>query len=758
MNSRPRSCSPRPGYRSRAVGWSPIPTTPPRQPPTLARPSSRPRPTPADAARPASSSSPSRPSRPRRYAAGMLGQTFKGFVISRLLVEEAVDIAAEYYLAITVDREPKSPIMICSAKGGVDIEEVAESDPEAIVTPGHRRRLRPARLRATRPRRAGRPRPEGRAPVRRHRQEALQRLRQERRLARRDQPADGHRRRPGHRRRRQVRRRRQRPLPPRGAARLQEEAEEDPIEAEAHRQGVTYVRLPGDIGIMGNGAGIVMGTLDMVTREGGAPANFCDIGGGASAETVRKCLAIVLMNPNVKGVLINVFGGITRGDAVARGILEATDTMDIKVPIVVRMAGTRPRPGSSCSKGRRWCRSRIRSRRPARSSRWRRERRRMGILVGKDTRLVVQGITGAKAAPTPTRCSSTARNIVAGVTPGRGGQKFADSVPVYDSVAEAVEKDGANTQHHLRAAAVRRRRHGRGRCRRHRARHLHHRGRPRHRHRPGRPLHRGARRHLPPDRPELPRRHDARRGPASGSCRRTSSSAATSASISRSGTLTYEVVDLITKAGHGRLDLHRRRRRPGHRHDLRRRAGDVRQRRADREGAPDRRDRRRPTRRPPPPTSRTTSRSRSSASSPAARRRPASGWATPARSSLAIRARPRRRLPPSRRPASMSTTPSPTWSSGKAPRPVTPVGAMAGLHAERSEAAPSPSPKGRPASVAWPASGDHRLGVRAHPGAPSPGGAPDLRGLHGRGALRPRGLLHASASSRRGRRRLLHLA
>jgi succinyl-CoA synthetase beta subunit len=132
---------------------------------------------------------------------------------------------------------------------------------------------------------------------------------------------------------------------------FKEEAEEDPIEAEAHRQGVTYVRLPGDIGIMGNGAGIVMGTLDMVTREGGAPANFCDIGGGASEETVRRCLSIVLLNPNVKGVLINVFGGITRGDAVAGGVLAAVSSLDVKVPIVVRMAGTRAEEGLKLLEG-----------------------------------------------------------------------------------------------------------------------------------------------------------------------------------------------------------------------------------------------------------------------------------------------------------------------------------------------------------------------------------------------------------------------
>jgi succinyl-CoA synthetase beta subunit len=124
-----------------------------------------------------------------------------------------------------------------------------------------------------------------------------------------------------------------------------EEAEEDPIEAEAHRRNVTYVRLDGDIGIIGNGAGLVMTTLDLVNRAGGKPANFLDIGGGARSDQVRQALEIVLMDPNVKGVLFNIFGGITRGDEVARGILEATGSMDIKVPIVVRMSGTRAEEG-----------------------------------------------------------------------------------------------------------------------------------------------------------------------------------------------------------------------------------------------------------------------------------------------------------------------------------------------------------------------------------------------------------------------------
>src|SRR4051812_40548188 len=291
------------------------------------------------------------PEQAKTLAAGMLGQTFKGFVIGRLLIEEAVNIASEYYLAITVDRESKSPIMICSAKGGVDIEEVAETDPDSIVSHpidiaygpldfemrdlAERANLDPKAVRQF-------------VPIAQklyhvfvNSDAALAEINPlmvtaEGKMIAADAKFDVD---------DNALFRHQELLS------LQEEAEEDPIEAEAHRQGVTYVRLPGDISIMGNGAGIVMGTPDMVTREGGAPANFCDIGGGASVETVVKCLTIVLMNPNVKGVLINVFGGITRGDVVANGILEATQKIGLKVPMVVRMAGTQAEAGLKLLEG-----------------------------------------------------------------------------------------------------------------------------------------------------------------------------------------------------------------------------------------------------------------------------------------------------------------------------------------------------------------------------------------------------------------------
>jgi succinyl-CoA synthetase beta subunit len=121
--------------------------------------------------------------------------------------------------------------------------------------------------------------------------------------------------------------------------------EGDPYEVEAKKRALTYVSLDGEIGIIGNGAGLCMGTLDLVQRAGGRPANFCDIGGGAKAEVVENALAVILMNPKVRGVLINVFGGITRGDEVAKGVITARDNLKMKLPLVVRLSGTNEEEG-----------------------------------------------------------------------------------------------------------------------------------------------------------------------------------------------------------------------------------------------------------------------------------------------------------------------------------------------------------------------------------------------------------------------------
>ena len=285
------------------------------------------------------------PAEARAYAEGMLGKPLKGFTVSYALVEEALDIAAEYYLGITVDRNSEKVIVMLSSMGGVDIEEVAASTPEKIA----RLHVDPAwgvwdyQL-----------------------LDLVDRAELDKRVARdiagvirklhnvfvscdaslaeinplvvtgdgKVVAADG---------KFDVDDNalfRQKEL-----LKYREVSEADPIEAEAARLGVAYVRLDGDIGVIGNGAGLVMTTLDILSRNGGKAANFCDLGGGARAETVRQDLELVLKNPNVRGVLFNIFGGIVRCDEVARGIIEATRTMDIKVPIVIRLSGTRAAEG-----------------------------------------------------------------------------------------------------------------------------------------------------------------------------------------------------------------------------------------------------------------------------------------------------------------------------------------------------------------------------------------------------------------------------
>ena len=123
------------------------------------------------------------------------------------------------------------------------------------------------------------------------------------------------------------------------------------IEAEAMRRGIAYVNLGGEIGIMANGAGLTMQSLDEVNAAGGKPANFLDVGGGAKAERVKSCVELILMDPNVKGLMINIFGGITRVDEVAKGVLEAFSQMDVKIPVVARIEGTAVEEGRKILQG-----------------------------------------------------------------------------------------------------------------------------------------------------------------------------------------------------------------------------------------------------------------------------------------------------------------------------------------------------------------------------------------------------------------------
>jgi succinyl-CoA synthetase beta subunit len=123
-------------------------------------------------------------------------------------------------------------------------------------------------------------------------------------------------------------------------AELRDLSREDPQERMAKERGLTYVKLDGDIGILGNGAGLVMSTLDVVAQAGGSPANFLDAGGGSKAEAITSAVEVILSDPKVKAVLFNIFGGITRGDEVARGLIEAFDQIKPTVPFVVRLDGT----------------------------------------------------------------------------------------------------------------------------------------------------------------------------------------------------------------------------------------------------------------------------------------------------------------------------------------------------------------------------------------------------------------------------------
>jgi len=292
----------------------------------------------------------STPDDARSAAEQIIGMDIKGFRVPLVYCEGALDIAREIYLGFTVDRDARANILMLSARGGMDIEQVAEESPDAIA------RLYPdpwrgpldfelnqlvfaaglgehARALVPLIKRLYRAIPEhdaltaeinplvitgdGRVVAGDAKLET-------------DENASF----------------RQRALEERYSGVL----EGDPYEVEAKKRGLTYVSLDGEVGIIGNGAGLCMGTLDMVQRAGGGAANFCDIGGGARAEVVENALTVILMNPRVRGVLINVFGGITRGDEVARGLVQARDNLGMSLPLVVRLSGTNEEEGRAILK------------------------------------------------------------------------------------------------------------------------------------------------------------------------------------------------------------------------------------------------------------------------------------------------------------------------------------------------------------------------------------------------------------------------
>jgi succinyl-CoA synthetase beta subunit len=264
----------------------------------------------------------------------------KGLTVEKVLVTPAIDIAEEYYVGIVLDRASQAPVVMVSAAGGVDIEQVAEETPEKILKQPMDVRwgLLPEQARDLLAR-AGMPSAvvaKGGAIL-----ATLARayLDTDATLAEINPLAltkDG-----------QVLAADAKILIDDNALPRQQEyaawaepEEANPLEFQAKAEGLTYVKLDGDVGIIGNGAGLVMTTLDMVARAGGRPANFLDIGGGAKAETMKKALLFVARDPQVKGILVNIFGGITRGEEVAGGIIMAQPELPAGMPIVARLSGT----------------------------------------------------------------------------------------------------------------------------------------------------------------------------------------------------------------------------------------------------------------------------------------------------------------------------------------------------------------------------------------------------------------------------------
>jgi succinyl-CoA synthetase beta subunit len=285
------------------------------------------------------------PDEARRAAEQIIGMDIKGFKVPLVYCEGALDIAQEIYLGFTVDRDARANILMLSARGGMDIEAVAEETPAAIAKlyPNPWRGPLDFELR----------RLVFDAGLGEHVRELVPVIRKlYRAIPERDAVTA------------EIN-----PLVVTGSggivagdAKLETDEnaafrhtdleerygvvlEGDPYEVEAKKRGLTYVSLDGSIGVIGNGAGLCMATLDLVQRAGGEAANFCDIGGGARAEVVRNALEVILSNPRVRGVLINVFGGITRADEVARGVVEASKQLGLKLPLVVRLSGTNEEEG-----------------------------------------------------------------------------------------------------------------------------------------------------------------------------------------------------------------------------------------------------------------------------------------------------------------------------------------------------------------------------------------------------------------------------
>jgi succinyl-CoA synthetase beta subunit len=281
----------------------------------------------------------------RRHADAILGMDIRGFTVHDLLVERASEIAAEHYASVILDRGEKKLMAMLTRMGGMDVEEVADQHPDALV----QRHIEPDRDLDLDGARQIALDAEIDDDVTDQVSEMLVELAE---VARAEDATlvevnplivTGD---------RQVIALDSKMTIDNNAlfrhpelAELTDKSAEDPQEAMAKEKGLTYVKLGGNIGILGNGAGLCMSTLDVVAQAGGRPANFLDAGGGSKAEAIVDALEVITSDPNVDAILFNIFGGITRCDEIAKGIIEASKQIDISVPLVVRLDGTNSEEG-----------------------------------------------------------------------------------------------------------------------------------------------------------------------------------------------------------------------------------------------------------------------------------------------------------------------------------------------------------------------------------------------------------------------------
>ena len=268
-----------------------------------------------------------------------------GRIVQRLLIEEGLDIKRELYLSILVDRAVAAPVVMASTAGGVEIEEVAHKSPELILRetifpatglqPFHARKLAFGLGLSGGAASAAAPFLQGLYHAFLETDASLAEINPlvvtgegklvalDAKMTFDDNALYRH----------------------KDIAELRDLNEEDPLEIEASNFNLNYIKLDGNVGCMVNGAGLAMGTMDIIKLAGGSPANFLDVGGGASAEQVKNAFKILVSDKNVKGVFINIFGGILRCDVLAAGVVAAAKELKLKVPIVIRMEGTNVEKG-----------------------------------------------------------------------------------------------------------------------------------------------------------------------------------------------------------------------------------------------------------------------------------------------------------------------------------------------------------------------------------------------------------------------------